>query len=152
MSQAKELQVQVSSAELLFSGSEDLELYSKNFPSMVNAVLNECFKRGEPAQNEPCHRFADGIYARELFIAKNELIVGKRHKTEHFNIISKGDISIATKDGVMRVQAPYTFKSAAGIQKVVYAHEDTVWTTIHATTETDIPALEKSLAEEELLA
>lgn len=149
MSQAKELQV--STAELIFTGMKDDDAYKEQFPLMVNELVKECIAIGSAVQNEPCHRFADGVYARELFIGKNELIVGKRHKTEHFNIISKGDISIATKDGVMRVQAPYTFKSTAGTQKVVYAHEDTVWTTIHATTETDVPTLERSLTEQELL-
>ena len=66
-------------------------------------------------------------------------------------IISKGDISVATKDGIKRVQAPHTFVSKAGIQKVVFAHEDTIWTTIHATNETDIDKLENELVEGDTL-
>ena len=135
----------------VFSGEESKEMYAANWEKNLVAVVEHCMALGEPAQNEPCHRFSDGVYARELFIGAGELIVGKKHKTEHFNIISKGDISIATQEGVMRVEAPYTFVSKAGIQKIVYAHTDTVWTTIHKTDLTDIPTLEREMVEEALL-
>lgn len=94
---------------------------------------------------EPVHHFSDGIYAREIFIPKGTLLTGKIHATEHLNIVSKGDISVMTDEGIKRIKAPATLVARAGMKRVGYAHEDTVWTTIHGTHETDLARLEAEL-------
>lgn len=94
---------------------------------------------------KPVHYFAKGLYAREIFIPKGVLLTGKIHRTEHLNIISKGDISVVTEEGTKRIKAPFTMISQPGTKRVGYAHEDTVWTTIHATGETDIDKIEHEL-------
>lgn len=94
---------------------------------------------------EPVHHFSNGVYAREITIKKGTLLTGKMHATAHLNIISKGDISVLTDEGVRRIKAPATIFSKAGIKRVGYAHEDTVWTTIHGTFETDLEKLEAEL-------
>lgn len=91
------------------------------------------------------HHFSDGIYAREIFIPKGSLLTGKMHATDHLNIISQGDISVLTENGIERIKAPATIMSKAGMKRVGYAHEDTVWTTIHGTRETDLYRLEAEL-------
>jgi hypothetical protein len=94
------------------------------------------------------HRFAPGVYLREIFMPAGSLIIGKIHKTEHFNIVERGKYAIRHDDGeVEMVTAPHTFVSQAGVQKVLYIIEDTVWKTVHPTTETDIPTLEATLVE-----
>lgn len=97
---------------------------------------------------EPRHYFAKGLYAREIFIPKGTLLTGKIHKHEHLNIISKGEISVLTESGPQRIKAPCTIVSLPGTKRVGYAHEDTVWTTIHATTETEIDKIEAELIAE----
>jgi len=94
---------------------------------------------------EPVHHFAHGIYAREITIKAGTLLTGKIHKTEHLNIVSKGRIAVWTEDGVKEVAAPFTMVSRPGTKRVGYALEDTVWTTIHATDETDLDKLEVEL-------
>jgi hypothetical protein len=89
------------------------------------------------------HILAPGVYAREMTIKKHQIIVGKIHKTSHINIISKGDISVKTQFGVWRYQAPCSFVSEVGTKRVVFAHEDTVWTTIHPTEETELDKIEE---------
>ena len=141
----------MNATDVIFTENTDVAVYEKAFPKMVDNIIAGLVSIKDDCEDislDPNNQFASGVYARELSISKGSLIVGKVHKTEHFNIISKGDISVATKDGIMRIQAPYTFVSKAGIQKVVFAHEDTVWTTIHATNETDIDKLENELVEE----
>lgn len=91
------------------------------------------------------HIFSEGLYAREIFIPKGTLLTGKIHLTEHLNIISQGDISVLTEHGMKRIKAPCAIVSSAGIKRAGYAHEDTVWTTIHATNETDLEKLEAEL-------
>jgi hypothetical protein len=94
------------------------------------------------------HYFAEGLYAREIFIPKGVLLTGKIHKTEHLNILSKGDITVWTEDGMKRLKSPYTLVSKPGTKRVGFAHEDTIWTTIHATKETDLEKLELELIED----
>lgn len=108
--------------------------------------LEDAMKQS-PCQVEipPVHYFARGLYARQITIPRGTLLTGKIHKTEHLNIISKGDISVLTEDGPKRVQAPCTMVSQPGTKRVGYAHEETVWTTIHATEETDLVQLEADL-------
>ena len=93
----------------------------------------------------PVHYFAKGLYAREIFIPKGTLLTGKIHRTEHLNIISKGDISVVTEEGTKRITAPFTMIAKPGTKRVGYAHEDTVWTTVHATDETDLEKIELEL-------
>ena len=94
---------------------------------------------------EPVHYFAEGLYAREITIPKGCTLTGKIHLFEHLNIISKGDISVMTEDGIKRIKAPATIISKPGIKRVGYAHEETTWTTIHACTETDVDKIEDVL-------
>ena len=91
------------------------------------------------------HHFARGVYARELFVPKGTVIVGKIHKYSQVNIVSRGDMSVLTEDGIKRVKAGEHIVSGAGIKRAGYAHEDTVWTTIHGTHETDLDRLEDEL-------
>lgn len=91
------------------------------------------------------HRFAPGMYAREIFIPKDTVAVGKIHKYPAINIISQGDVAVLTEDGANRFRAPFSFVSTPLAKRVVYAYEDTVWTTVHATNETDLARLEEEL-------
>jgi hypothetical protein len=97
---------------------------------------------------EPVHYFAGGLYAREITIPKGTCLTGKIHLFEHLNIISKGDISVMTDEGIKRIVAPATIVSKPGIKRVGYAHEDTVWTTILVCTETDPDKAEAMLVVE----
>ena len=99
----------------------------------------------EQLEQQLTHYFADGIYARELFLPAGALLVGKIHKTTHINIISKGKISVATENGSEIIEAPATIVSPPGTKRAGYVIEDTVWTTIHGSHETDLEVLEKEL-------
>jgi hypothetical protein len=77
------------------------------------------------------HHFAPGVYMREIFIPKGTTLTGKIHKTEHLNILSQGELSVWTEDGVKRLTASTVIKSQPGIKRVGFAHEDCVWITVH---------------------
>lgn len=72
-------------------------------------------------------------YAREMFIPKGTLIVGKIHRHQHLNFIQQGKVSVATEFGVKYLEAPCTFVSEVGLKRVVIAEEDTIWVTVHLT-------------------
>jgi hypothetical protein len=88
------------------------------------------------------HYFSKGVCAREIFIAKGVTLTGRVHKYTNLNILSQGDISVLTEDGMVRIQAPATIVSPAGTKRIAYAHEDCVWTTIVGTEETDPELIE----------
>lgn len=92
------------------------------------------------------HIIHDGFYTRKLFIPKGTVLVGKIHKKSCVNIVAKGDISVLTETGSKRVQAGYTLVTPAGIQKVGYAHEDTIFINVFRTDETDIAKIEAEIA------
>ena len=114
----------------------------------LETAMREC----EAVEIATVHHFANGIYAREITIPAGTLLTGKVHKTEHLNIVSKGVITVWTEQGMKTVSAPFTMVSQPGTKRVGYAHEETVWTTIHATTERDLEKLEAELIEPEMLA
>jgi len=118
--------------------------------------MEEHIKRELPPVECPVkHYFSKGLYAREMFIPKGTIVTGKIHKHENFNIMSQGDLSVLTEDGVKRVKAPFSVVSPPGTKRIAYAHEDTIWTTIHATEERDLANIELEFtagSEQEYLA
>jgi hypothetical protein len=89
------------------------------------------------------HYFSDGVYAREITIPKGAIVTGKIHKYQQLNILSAGEMSVWIEDGLIkRVKAPFTTVSPPGTKRVAYAHEESVWTTILATEETDPEKIE----------
>ena len=83
------------------------------------------------------HHFAEGVYARGGMVKKGTVFVGRVHLHSQINIISKGDITILMEGGVARLVGPCTWVSPKGAQRAAYANEDTYWTTILGTQETD---------------
>lgn len=118
-----------------------------NFKDAIGVAEN--FIRELPQQIIPevINHFAPGIYAREMRIPAGTILTGKIHKTEHLCILN-GDIDIASQEGAGRFTGYLTFLSKPGIKRIGYAHEDTVFTTIHAIEGTDIPTLEDELTVE----
>lgn len=134
MSETKEL-------EKMLDQSSPSDLRSKIVD--LEAVMFEM--KEHHVEIETNHHFAPGVYCREVVIPKGTTLTGKIHKTEHLNVISKGDITVWTEDGMKRIKAPAMIVSKPGIKRVGFAHEDTVWTTIHPTHETDLEKLEAQL-------
>lgn len=88
------------------------------------------------------HYFTDGAYARELTMPTGVIVVGKIHKHAHLNFITKGKVAVLTEFGEEVYTAPHTFVSKPGTKRVVYILEETVWTTVHVTPETDLEKIE----------
>ncbi len=100
---------------------------------------------------EPVHRFSHGIYWREITIPAGTLLTGKMHRTDHMSVVLRGDISVLTENGIERIKAPAVVPACAGMKRVGYAHEETVWITAHGTHETDLVKLEAELIQQPML-
>lgn len=98
-------------------------------------------------QIEVKHHFAPGVYMREIFIPRGTTLTGKIHKTEHLNILSQGTLAVWTEDGMKVLKGSSVIKSAPGIKRVGFAHEDSVWITVHSnpTEERDVLKIEGML-------
>lgn len=88
------------------------------------------------------HRFAPGIYIREVRMPAGSYIIGHHHRTDHLNIMLTGHLTILNEDGTKtELHAPQTFIAPAG-RKIAYIHEDVIWQNVFATEESDVETLE----------
>lgn len=91
-----------------------------------------------------------GSYARQMFIPKGTLIIGKIHRHQHLNFIMQGKVSVSTEFGPKYFEAPCIFVSEVGLKRAVIAEEDTIWVTVHLTKHLGEENLDKM--EEEVIA
>lgn len=77
------------------------------------------------------HEFADGMYRRKATAPAGSIIVSKVHKYDNFAFIVTGDVSIISETGTCRMQAPQAFVTTAGTKRMILAHTDSVWYTVH---------------------
>lgn len=109
----------------------------------LESELNNLPQRECPVWNH----FAPGLYARQMFIPAGTVLTGAVHKTEHLCIVS-GDIDVTTDDGMLHIRdLQHIFVSKPGTKRAGFTREDTLWTTVHVTDETDLDKLVEELVE-----
>lgn len=98
----------------------------------------------DPVECPVEHDFADGVYIRKTRMPKGTFAIGKRHRYRTYNILLEGEITVYQGEHVpvKRIKAPACFVSDAGVKKMAFFHEDTVWINVHPTTETDLVKIE----------
>jgi hypothetical protein len=107
----------------------------KDIRSKILGLQDAMF--ADPRFDKECKDFpvkhfkAPGMIGRQMLIPKDSIIVGKIHKHAHLNQISYGHVRVMTEFGPMEIKGPHTFTSEPGTKRVVYAIEDTLWTTFH---------------------
>ena len=77
------------------------------------------------------HEFTPGIYMRTIFMPAGARVIGKTHKTTHFNIIHSGRANVMIDGEWKELKAPDMFVSGADVKKVLYILEDMTWSTVH---------------------
>jgi hypothetical protein len=113
----------------------------RNYIDQLEATLSGFNK----VEIKPKHHFSHELYGREIEIKAGILLVGRIHRFQCLNILLKGEVTVLSVDGVMRVKAPHVFVSKPGAKRVILAHEDSTWMTAHATKETDPDQMEELL-------
>lgn len=109
--------------------------------NLPNAVTEDALDKMCPLK----HTFVDGMYVREIFMPKGTLIISKIHKYKHPYFVIKGNTSVLTEKGVVRIKAPFAGITERGTKRILYMHEDTVWITVHATDSTDLDIIEDQI-------
>lgn len=118
-------------------------------PSLRDRVLS-IEKRIEQLPQVDCplrHYFIPGMYAREIRIPSGNAIVGAVHKQESIVVLSAGRMVLATEDGPLDINAPFTMICKPGAKNLATAIEDCVWTNFFVTDETDLDTLVEQLTE-----
>lgn len=118
-----------------------IEAEMKQFPipDLTNIDENAYYQLQLPVT----YHHGGGVFTGELFIPKGAIVVGKIHKFENLNVMTKGEMSVLVGKEIKRVKAPYVVVSAPGTKRVAYAHEDCIWMTFHATDKTNPDDVEK---------
>jgi quercetin dioxygenase-like cupin family protein len=80
---------------------------------------------------EAVHHFAAGMYAREFSMPAGMVVVGKIHRHEHLMMVLRGRATVVDEFGRYEVAAGYIQTSRPGAKRVVRAHEDTTFVTVH---------------------
>lgn len=94
------------------------------------STLGESYTNPE-GKGDLVHHFGTGVYGREIFIPAGQVIVSKIHRGKTLSIIAKGAVTVVSEEGIMTVEAPYTFVSSPFTKRVVISHTDVVWVTTH---------------------
>ncbi len=113
---------------------------ANNIPGAIAAMKNM-----EQAECPVEHFFAHGQYLRKTFMPKGTFAIGKKHRYKTINILLQGHITVYNGDNepIREIKAPEIWVSEAGVQKMAYFHEDTVWLNPHPTELTDIDKIEE---------
>lgn len=101
----------------------------------------------EPVPYETIHTFAPGLYVRTVRMPAGAVATGRVHTTEHVFIVTKGEMTVASENGVQRVGAGFQCVSQPGTKRAVFCHTDVECSNVHITTETDLVKLEAALVE-----
>ena len=86
-----------------------------------------------------------GVYVRALHIPKDHVLTGAIHNHECINIVAKGEITVSDGEKETRLKAGFISISQPGTKRAGFAHEDTVFITVHKTDLTDIEEIESEL-------
>lgn len=101
-----------------------------------------------PVEMPLTHAFTPGLYIRTIFMPAGTLLTSKIHKTQHPFVITRGRVTVFDPEGgSVELSAGHMGITQPGTRRVLYTHEDTVWSTFHVTTETDPEKIEATITE-----
>lgn len=84
------------------------------------------------------HTFTPSLYTRQITMFKGSALTSRIHLYEHPFVISKGVVSVWGPDtGWVTYRAPHQGVTKPGTRRVLYIHEDTIWTTFHVNTDNE---------------
>ncbi len=106
-------------------------LTSLNEYRMKLQEFQEALLKEEQIDLPLVHEFTPGIYMRTIFMPAGAWVIGKTHKTKHFNIIHTGKAKVMINGEIKEIKAPYMFVSGQEVKKVLHIEEDMTWSTVH---------------------
>lgn len=98
---------------------------------------------------ETTHRFAPGLYCREIRVPAGTLMTGRVHRFEHVSVMVSGEMTTLVDGEMRRIAGYHPFIAPAGTKRVGYTHTEVVWLTVHLNPDElrDIEQIESLLCE-----
>jgi hypothetical protein len=95
------------------------------------------------------HRFAPGLYMREITVPADCYMTGRVHKFEHVSVMVSGEMDTLVDGRMQRVSGYHPFIAPAGTKRVGHTLTEVVWLTVHLNPDElrDITAIEAMLCE-----
>lgn len=128
---------------------------------VINAVEYALVKAGAVPEEQGGmtveHAFVQGHYIRTLHIPKGSIVVSKHHKHFHPFTVTKGCLAVIQEvDGepdhclpkVIHVGGEgehFVAMTEPKTRRMVFAFEDSTWTTVHATSLTSVKEIEAAI-------
>ena len=91
------------------------------------------------------HHFSDGLYAKQMIIPADTMILKHTHSFSHLSILASGKVAVMRGDEVDVIEAPACIEIKAGLVHGVKALTDCVWFCVHATDEKDASKVDNVL-------
>jgi hypothetical protein len=134
-----------------FSADDALALISNNREIMgtrdeVIDVVESIIANQPQIECPVTHRFTPNMYIREVFVPAGTILTSEIHRHEHPHVLSMGKITMWDGEGgQIMVSAPYCGITKANARRVVYVHEDCIFTTFHVTDKTTVEEAENDI-------
>lgn len=77
------------------------------------------------------HTFVDGVYIREMGMKADTFVISKIHNLKHAWFLMKGRLTVLTDEETNEYIAPCYVVAKPGAKRVIYAHEDSTFVTVH---------------------
>lgn len=104
-----------------------------DFKAAITATGMAMLQSPDRIHVDPVHRFAEGLYCRELTMPAGTRWISKVHKHENFAFIMEGACTVISDEGSQLFVAPCLIKTMAGTQRALQIHDqDCTWITVHA--------------------
>lgn len=94
------------------------------------------------------HHFSNNLYAKEITLDKDSIVVQHKHKFDHLSILAKGKVIVLFEDDAVEYIAPACINIVKDVDHAIKALEDSVWYCVHATDETDATKVDEVLIKE----
>lgn len=94
------------------------------------------------------HHFSDGLYAKQMKLAKGHTATSHKHHYDHLSILAQGEVDVVCSGVKTRFKAPTCIDIKAGIEHEIIAYKDSTFFCVHSTNETDINKIDEVLIKE----
>jgi len=109
---------------------ERLSVFSKFLKSQQCAIIHHTEEMQETFPLK--HHIEGGLYTREIFMPKDNIVLSFIHKQDHPSFLLKGELSyINEKGNLEKISAPYTIFTTKGTQRIFYTHTDCKWACVY---------------------
>lgn len=93
------------------------------------------------------HKFAQGLYIRQITIPAGTLLTGCACNSEHLSVMVSGAMHVLADGALRELRGYHQWIAPAGVKRVGIAIDDTIWFTVHPnpTDERCVETLENAL-------